>query len=333
MLPRYRERMFLLLLTLFAQQPPPDMPLTIERRAQIIENTAKKIEELYVDPEKGKEIATALRTASFTELRALELVPAVNRILKTSGDKHLRFGYDAAPSKDEDTAADPPAIPEVKRLAGNIGLLTWKKFQDPAVLGDAVMKAIKQLATTDALIIDLRNSEGGSPDMVMLLLTCFMPAGDPVLVSQTYFRPTNFTRQFWTLPYVPVPRYAKKNVYILTSSRTFSAGEGFCEHMRRLRHATLVGETTRGGAHMSRWENVDPNFAVSVPIARHLEHDWEGVGIKPDVAVPEADALKVAHELALRSSMKECIRSLASRARPACTSTATPRSKSSSTAR
>jgi len=294
--------MLFFILALFAQQRPPDMPLTPERRAAIIENTAKKIEELYVDPAKGKEIATALRNASFTQLSALELVPAVNKVLKTSGDKHLRFGYDAAPSKENDTTPDPPAIPEVKRLDGNVGLLTWKKFQDPAILGDAVMDAMKKLATANAVIIDLRNSEGGSPDMVMLLLTCFMPAGDPVLVSETYFRRTNFTRQFWTLPYVSAPRYATKNVYILTSSRTFSAGEGFSEHMHRLRHATLVGETTRGGAHMSRWENVDPNFAVSVPIARHLSNDWEGVGIKPDVAVPEADALKVAHELALRSS-------------------------------
>jgi hypothetical protein len=294
--------MLLLILALFAQQPPPDMPLTAERRALIIENTAQKIEELYVDPAKGKEIATALRNTTFTQPSALELVPAVNKVLKPFGDKHLRFGYDAAPSKETDTTPEPPALPGVKRLEGNVGLLTWKKFQDPAVLGDAVMNAMKKLATTDALIIDLRNSEGGSPDMVMLLLTCFMPAGDPVLVSETYFRPTNFTRQFWTLPYVSAPRYATKNVYILTSSRTWSAGEGFCEHMHRLRHATLVGETTRGGAHMSRWENVDPNFAVSVPISRHLGNDWEGVGIKPDVAVPEKDALKVAHELALRSS-------------------------------
>jgi C-terminal processing protease CtpA/Prc len=147
------------------------------------------------------------------------------------------------------------------------------------------------------LIIDLRNCEGGSPDMVMLLLSCFMPA-EPVLVSTVYFRPTSSTRQYWTLPYLPIPRYTNKPVYILTSKRVFSAAEGFCEHMQRLRHAIVVGEPTRGGAHMSRWENVDPNFAVSVPIARHLEHDWEGIGIQPDVAVSEPDALKTALAMA-----------------------------------
>src|SRR5213075_1833549 len=130
--------MLFLLFTLFAQQPPPDMPLTPERRAQIVESTAKKIEELYVDPQKGKEIAAALRHASFTQLRALELVPAVNAILKTSGDKHLRFGYDAAPSHEEDVE-ETLAAPEVRRLEGNIGLLVVKKFQNPALAGDALM--------------------------------------------------------------------------------------------------------------------------------------------------------------------------------------------------
>ena len=134
------------------------------------------------------------------ERRVQQLVPAVNKVLKPFGDKHLRFGYDAAPSPAGDTAPDPPALPGVKTLPGNVGLLTWKKFQDPAILSDAVMAAMKQLASTKALIVDLRTSDGGSPDMVMLLLTCFMPAGDPVLVSETYFRPANFTRQFWTLP-------------------------------------------------------------------------------------------------------------------------------------
>jgi hypothetical protein len=288
--------MLFVLLALIAQQPPPDMPITPERRAAIVEGTAKKIEEEYVDPDKGKEIAAALRKASFPQLSALELVPAVNAVLKASGDKHLRFGYDASPEA-TDSAEESLAAFGVRRLAGNIGLLTVPKFQDPAVAGDALMKAMKQLAPTKALIIDLRNSAGGSPDMVMLMVSCFM-AQEPVLVSTAYFRPSNSTHQYWTLPYLPVARYVNKPVYILTSKRVFSAAEGFCEHMRRLRHAIVVGETTRGGAHMSRWENVDPNFAVSVPIARPLEHDWEGIGITPYVAVSEADAVETAIAMA-----------------------------------
>src|SRR5438270_14067906 len=89
--------MLFLLLALVAQQRPPDMPITPERRAAIVEGTAKQIEEEYVDPDKGKEIAAALRKASFPQVTALGLVPAVNAVLQTARARHLRFGYDSPP--------------------------------------------------------------------------------------------------------------------------------------------------------------------------------------------------------------------------------------------
>src|SRR5947209_17707854 len=112
--------MLFLLLALVAQQRPPDMPITPERRAAIVEGTAKKIEEEYVDPDKGKEIAAALRKASFPQVTALELVPAVNAVLQTAGDKHLRFGYDAS-LEAADSAEESLAAFGVRRLDGNIG--------------------------------------------------------------------------------------------------------------------------------------------------------------------------------------------------------------------
>jgi hypothetical protein len=48
---------------------------------------------------------------------------------------------------------------------------------------------------------------------------------------------------------------------------------------------------------------IDPHFAVSVSVARHVGPpglvDWEGTGVAPDVAVAAADALRTAHRLAL----------------------------------
>lgn len=54
---------------------------------------------------------------------------------------------------------------------------------------------------------------------------------------------------------------------------------------------------------MSRWITVDPHFAVSVSVARHMgdTKDWEGVGLAPDVVTPEKDALRAAHLMALRA--------------------------------
>jgi C-terminal processing protease CtpA/Prc len=144
---------------------------------------------------------------------------------------------------------------------------------------------------------------------VALLVSYFMPPSeDPVLLSTIENRYLGAIQQFWTVPYLGAPRYGK-NVYVLTSARTFSAGEGFTEAMRRMRGVTIVGETTRGGARLSRWFAVHPNFAVSVSVAHHIgaTKDWEGVGIVPDVAVPDSDALRTAHLLALRGLREKTV--------------------------
>jgi Peptidase family S41 len=302
-------RLFILLfLTLTATaQRPPDMPVSAEQRARIVEAVAENIEKHYVEVEKGREIAATLRAATFDAKTALDLVPAVNKVLGAAGgDKHLRFGYSHEPQTDapddpvavrREVAQNGFGIHGVQRLEGNVGLLTWNKFHDPSIAGDAVAAAMKLLSSTDAVIVDLRNSDGGSPQMVSLLLTYFVPEGDPRLISTVENRHIGMNQQYWTLAYVPGPRLAGKPLYVLTSKRTWSAGEGFAAHARRLVKATIVGETTRGGARMSRWITVHPHFAVSVSVARHVGIDWEGVGIKPDVEVPEADALAAALKL------------------------------------
>lgn len=305
-----RRLLVLALLTFHAfAQRPPDLPVSAAERAQIIEAAADRIERHYVDVDKSKSIAAALRAASFDAKTALELVPQVNKVLTAAGgDKHLRFGYDHNPQPLTDEPDDRAAllaeaaenafgIHGVQRLEGNVGLLTWKKFHDPSIAGDALAAAMTLLASADALIVDLRNSDGGSPMMVALLMTYLVPEGDPVLLSTVENRFKGIAQQYWTLPHVPGPRFTAKPVYILTSKRTWSAGEGFAEHARRIANATIVGETTRGGARMSRWMTVHPHFAISVSVARHVGIDWEGTGITPDVAVPEADALVTALKL------------------------------------
>jgi len=323
------RRLFLILFVAVAalgqQKPPADLTVTPLERAKLVEAAATRIEGSYVDPAKAKEIAAALRTAAKGgqfdgATSALQLVPLVNRVLKTSGDLHLRFGYSAevqpmgddVPETPEQRAADELeaardgyGLHTVSRLEGNVGLIAWSAFYDPQSAGDLAQHALQLLKSTDALIIDLRHCTGGSPFAINFVLTYFMAEGDPVLVSTTYFRPDDTRRQYWTAPWVPGPRYLGRKIYVLTSKRTFSGGEGLTEHLRRLAHATIIGETTRGGAHLTRWYQIDPHFAVAVPIGHHVAPpefpDWEGVGITPDVAVPEADALSAAHALALRA--------------------------------
>jgi hypothetical protein len=61
----------------------------------------------------------------------------------------------------------------------------------------------------------------------------------------TYARPTNETRQSWTLAYVPGRRLTNKDLYILTSSRRCSGAEEFTYNLKYLKRATVFGETTQ----------------------------------------------------------------------------------------
>jgi C-terminal processing protease CtpA/Prc len=114
------------------------------------------------------------------------------------------------------------------------------------------------------------------------------------------------TRQSWTPSPVPGNHLADKPVYVLTSARTWSGAEQFCYDLKMLKRATLVGETTGGGAHAGVFHRIDDHFGVGIPetavINPFSKVDWEGVGVAPDVKVKAADALETAEKLAEKDS-------------------------------
>ena len=115
-------------------------------------------------------------------------------------------------------------------------------------------------------------------------------------MSDFYRREGNIKEQQWTYPAVAGSRYgAGKEVYVLTSKATFSAAEGLAFALKNLKRATIVGETTRGGAHPARVKRIDAHYALMVPVSTVRDavtgKDWEGVGVAPDLPVPAAEAL------------------------------------------
>jgi C-terminal processing protease CtpA/Prc len=107
------------------------------------------------------------------------------------------------------------------------------------------------------------------------------------------------------LPYVPGNRFVDKPVYVLISSFTFSAGEEFSYNLKHLERATLVGESTSGGAHPGSPFRIHPHFEVFIPLGRTINpitnENWEGIGVLPDIAVTSEQALSVAYKLALEA--------------------------------
>jgi C-terminal processing protease CtpA/Prc len=125
----------------------------------------------------------------------------------------------------------------------------------------------------------------------------------PTHLIDIYNRKEDKTTQNWTVAYLPGQRLTKQPVYVLTAKRTFSGAEEFAFDLKNQKRATIVGETTGGGAHPVSGHTVADYFNVGVPFAKSLDPvtktNWEGTGVEPDVKVDAKDALETAQKLAL----------------------------------
>ena len=193
-------------------------------------------------------------------------------------------------------------IRRVERLDGNVGYLDVRRVAVPANAGPAIAAAMELVAGTYALIIDLRRNGGGSPEGVVFWCS-YLFDGEPTHFNDIFRADTGETRQYWALPYVPGTRYPDRPVYVLTSGRTFSGGEDFAYTLQALGRAEVIGETTGGGAHPTRPFPISAAVHIGIPFARSVNPvtgtNWQGTGVVPDVAVPEAQARDVAYTRAL----------------------------------
>jgi retinol-binding protein 3 len=322
----------LLSAAMLAQGPPPGRDIRIDAatRHEVIASAATALSEDYVFPDVARKMEQAIRahqTAKEYDAMgsAREFAEALTRDLQAvSHDKHLRVMYSAEvlPPRRENGPPPPDQVArqraleaqlnfgfdKVERLPGNIGYLELRGFMDPEFMGDTAAAAMNFLANSEAVIIDLRRNGGGSPGGVALICS-YLFGAEPVHLNDLDWRRGNQmeVHQWWTLPYVPGKRLAGKDVYVLTSHRTFSAAEEFVYDLRNLKRATIVGETTGGGANPGGIRRLTDHFMMFVPSGRAVnpvtKTNWEGTGIAPDVSVPAAQALAKAHLMALEKEL------------------------------
>ncbi|HEX5701809.1 MAG TPA: S41 family peptidase [Pyrinomonadaceae bacterium] len=325
-------------------QRPPDIPLNPAINRQVVEGAIRAVNKYYVSADVAKRVEDNLRErlqkGEYDKITsAYDLMDALDAHMQgVSRDRHLALAYSYRPEPllegrdfDPETAAEKTegrtaararnfGFEKVERLPGNIGYLEMNSFVRPEFSGETARSVMDFVANTDALIIDLRRSSGGSADMVLFLASYFFDE-EPFHLGDWFVRAENRTQQWWTLPYVPGSRYVGKDVYILVSRRSFSAVEGLASILQHHKRATIVGEKTSGGTHPGRMVRVHPNFAVfvpmswfiyptgtpSVPIDRPVypttKTDYQGTPVTPDIAVPANQALKRAHLEALAKKL------------------------------
>jgi len=293
----------------------------------------------YVHPDKGKIIAEGitnnLNDGKYDKLEDFrEFASAVNNdLFEMSNDKHLIIYYapedvadikmgakipEEKKSEDETrkkiiSSKDNFGFAEVKILPGNTGYIKLNEFEKANYSKETAHAAMAFVAYTDALIIDLRNNSGGWNSLVQILLSYFFDYEDltnNIILFETLTTYLNEVTQYRVLPDLPGKRLLNIPIYVLTSERTYSAAEKFTDVMQKRKRATIIGETTKGGANFTRGPEVlNYYYIVKMPVGRTINPvtgtNWEGTGIEPDIKVDRKNALDTAMDIIIKNLIEQ----------------------------
>jgi retinol-binding protein 3 len=299
-----------------------DLSIDAAGRATVIAGASAQLDSFYVFPDVAKRVGDSLRVrnkrgAYDAYTKKMTFAAKLNDdVRELSRDKHMGFNYTFRPFTPR-PAGQTPFVPsaddlarardqaglvncefvKVERLDGNIGYVKFDAFLNVDLCGATASAAMNFVAGTRALIVDMRENGGGSPEMVSYVSSYLF--SKRTHLNDLWDRRNGQTDEFWTRDDVPGRRFGgEKPVYVLTSANTFSGGEEFTYNLKALKRATIVGEVTGGGAHPVGPRPVGDSYVMAVPFARAINPithtNWEGVGVEPDIKVPAGDALATA---------------------------------------
>lgn len=287
--------------------------LTAFDRKTALTQLATVLAQHYVLPERAAQLSAALLKAEadgrFNHLQSkAQFVDEVGDWLRAVGkDGHLglelteRYGeVTYIRHETEEKRRNNFAFEQLSILPGNVGYLKLNKFVQADEAFVVATQALQFLSRSSALIIDLRESTGGSPELVRFLLSHFVPAETLLwqLESRNTDQPEDVRAKVLLQKQLHMP------LYVLQSANQASAAEFFSYALQQQGRATVIGETSAGLAHYTGAMAVTDWLFVRIPLARPLfpksGDNFEQRGVVPDVKVPAAQALQKALQLELQ---------------------------------
>ena len=269
----------------------------------------------YFAADVGERVQNALRQRHAAGRYDRETTPdalatALTRdLLELTSDKHLAVMVSVQSAQAQRPTASPRprcsrpcGFAPVEILPGNIGYVNVTFFFRPEEARESLAEAMHMVRDAAALIFDMRRNGGGSPGTVALLAS-YLFVGTDIPLFEIVDRSGDIAR--YSTEAVTLPdRNGTRPVYVLTSARTFSAGEGLPFLLQELERAIVIGETTAGAANAGARYRINDHFEaqVSNSTVRTVKtgRNWEGRGVTPDIAVASEDALRVAVDRARR---------------------------------
>jgi hypothetical protein len=294
-----------------------DETVRLAEPQRAVERVAALVRAEFFDAARAARIANSLESAAragaFERLAdPRDLAWELTRRLAPE-DRHFAVSW--APPEAGQQRLLPPAdlsrvnqgFVEARMLAGGVGYVKIDQFAPidspacPAVA--AANAALAFVGGAPSLILDLRDNGGGSPSMVGYLVQQFV--AEPQKIANRFKSRRGPDRlELSPVPATMAPR-TDTPLYILVSGRTGSAAEALAYTLQAAGRAIVVGERTGGAANPGSIHRTADGFRIFIsggtPVNPITGANWEGVGVAPNIAVPQADALRVAHLRALEA--------------------------------
>lgn len=282
-------------------------------RHKAIQMTGEMLVARYINPDKARAAANLLRAHEFQgdydQLNnGSQFAERLTQDLQTStGDPSLSLHFSRADDHAVPVERSPEELADYRSamlamnctfekprfLPRGVGYLKFDYFPEASICSDVARAALASLAPSRAIILDLRNNNGGFSDMAAAF------AAELIGRPSVWYSPRAIPNSAVLMP-THKALFSGKPLYILTSSQTSSSAELFAWNMQMLKRATVIGEIT--GSRIGALQRIDDHFVLVMHEAEqptpYGTPDWQNQGVQPDVTVPASDALLTAQRLA-----------------------------------